>query len=175
MSRRTRSHAAKAATPTTVHIPRQRGRGRRQEMPVIVVVSEEPTLTARATAATGRWVWKHRRSWAPTGLAVALLAVAGIVHLFAPWAAFIAAPAGLAPLVKLGWEAKTRPAADLATTVWRIALATLALAGTAWFSLALWFGPLGGPLMGLWTFTAIAGQVMWLIARRTSTTLKGSI
>ncbi|MFG2234389.1 hypothetical protein ACGFNX_31110 [Streptomyces sp. NPDC048723] len=84
MSRRIRPSAA-----PTVRIPRQRG-----GQPVIVVLGpeQEPTLTARAVAASGRWLWKHRRTWAPTGLAVVLLAVTGLVHLIEPRTAWVLAP-----------------------------------------------------------------------------------
>ncbi|MEV7830327.1 hypothetical protein AB0P12_06815 [Streptomyces subrutilus] len=167
MSRRIRTTAAQSAAPRTVHVPRQRGR---QAPQVIVVVSEEPTLTARATAATGRWLWRHRRSWAPTGLAVLLLAVSGIVHLFAPWAAFIAAPAGALPLAFWGWKAKTSEVQTRTASAWRTALAILALAALAWFCLALWSGPASPALMGLWTLTALAAQVIWLIGRRSTAT-----
>ncbi|MEU7599907.1 hypothetical protein [Streptomyces sp. NPDC041003] len=169
MSRRSRSQAAQAAAPTTVHIPRQRGRGR-QVPPVIVVVSEPPTLTARATMATGRFLWRHRRAWAPTGIAVALLVLASILHLFAPWTGLIAAAAGLVPLGWLAWMAKTRPAGRT-VWVWRIPLAGLALAGFGWLSLALWYGPASAVLMGLWSLTALAVQILWLTAGRT--TVKG--
>ncbi|MDK9494695.1 hypothetical protein QEZ40_002374 [Streptomyces katrae] len=166
MSRRIRTSAAQSAAPRTVRIPRQRGK---QAPQVIVVVSEEPTLTARATAATGRWLWRHRRAWAPTGLAVLLLATAGIVHLVAPWAAFIAAPAGALPLAWWGWKLKTGPARSRTGSAWRTAVAVLALVALAWFCLALWSGPASPALMGLWTLTALAAQVMWLIARRLPT------
>lgn len=171
MSRRIRTKAAQTATPHAVHIPRQRS-SRRQAPQVIVVVSEEPTLTARATAATGRWMWKHRRTWAPTGLAVLLLAVTGIVHLFAPWAALIAVPAGGVPLAVWGWKAKTRSTQTRAASSWLNALAVLAAGGLAWFSLALWAGPFTPELMGLWSLTTLAAQVMWLIGRRTTSTSK---
>ncbi|MET9961462.1 hypothetical protein ABZ128_20805 [Streptomyces sp. NPDC006326] len=166
MSRRTRSQAAQAAFPTTVHIPRQRGR-RRQVPPVIVVVSEQPTLTARATAATGRFVWRHRRTWAPTGIAVTLLVVAAVLHLLAPWTGLIAAAAGLAPLGHLVWLARTRPAGRT-VWAWRISLAVLALAGLSWLSLALWFGPASAALMGLWSLTTLTVQILWLTAGRTT-------
>lgn len=163
MSRRTRI-TAKGAAPT-VHIPRQRGS--HQGPQVIVVVSEEPTLTARAAAASGRWVWKHRRAWAPTGLAVLLWAVAGIVHLITPWAALAIAPAGLAPLAVLAWKAKTAPAPTPVASAWWIALAVLALAAVAWLGLALWFGPARPALMGLWTLTTLTAQVLWVTTGRT--------
>ncbi|MCM1966213.1 hypothetical protein [Streptomyces sp. G1] len=164
MSRRIRTTAAQSAAPRTVRVPRQRGR---QAPQVIVVVSEEPTLTARATAATGRWLWRHRRAWAPTGLAVLLLAASEVVHLFAPWAAFIAAPAGVLPLAFWGWKVKTSETQTRTASAWRTALALLATASLAWFCLALWSGPASPALMGLWTLTALAAQVMWLIGRRT--------
>ncbi|MFD7399644.1 hypothetical protein ACFV60_31965 [Streptomyces virginiae] len=170
MSRRTRT--AKGAAPT-VHIPRQRGR--HQGPQVIVVVSEEPTLTARATAATGRWVWKHRRTWAPTGLALLLLPVTGIVHLITPWSALVAAPAAAVPLAVLGWKAnRTAEAGTPAERARRIALAVLALASLTWFSMALWFGPAEPVLMGLWSLITLHAQVTWLFARLRSTTTKGT-
>lgn len=173
MSRRTRTHTAKGAAPT-VHIPRQRGH--RQGPQIIVVVSDEPTLTSRATAATGRWLWKHRRTWAPTGLAVLLLAVTGIVHLITPWAALVAAPASAVPLAVLGWKAnRTAEAGAPAERARRIALAVLALASLTWFSMALWFGPAEPVLMGLWSLITLDAQVTWLFARLRSTlTTKGT-
>ncbi|KMO96987.1 hypothetical protein [Streptomyces roseus] len=166
MSRRTRSQAAQAAVPTTVHIPRQRGR-RRQVPPVIVVVSEQPTLTARATMATGRFMWRHRRAWAPTGIAVTLLVLATILHLFVPWTGAITAAACLVPPGHLVWLAKTRPAGRTAWA-WRFTLAILALAGLGWLSLALWFGPANAALMGLWSLTTLTMQTLWLTAGRTT-------
>ncbi|MFB7261076.1 hypothetical protein ACFCXH_02800 [Streptomyces nojiriensis] len=172
MSRRTRTHTAKGDAPT-IRIPRQRGR--RQGPQVIVVVAEEPTLTARATAATGRWVWKHRRTWAPTGLALLLLPVTGIVHLITPWAALVAAPAAAVPLMILGWKAKGRPVGTPAAGARRIALAVLALASLAWLALALWFGPAEPVLMGLWSLITLDAQITWLFARlRTTLTAKGT-
>ncbi|WP_327386670.1 hypothetical protein [Streptomyces sp. NBC_01207] len=165
MSRRTRTHTAKGAAPT-VHIPRQRGH--RHGPQIIVVVSDEPTLTARATAATGRWVWKHRRTWAPTGLAILLLPVTGVVHLITPWAALVAAPAAAVPLAVLGWKAKGRPVRTPAEAAWLTILAALATAGLTWFSLALWAGPFMPVLMGLWSLTTLAAQVIWLISRRST-------
>lgn len=172
MSRRTRTHTAKGAAPT-VHIPRQRGH--RQGPQIIVVVSDEPTLTRRAASASGRWVWKHRRTWAPTGLAVLLLAVTEIVHLITPWAALVAAPAAAVPLAIQGWKAKGRPAGTPAEVARRTSLAVLALASLTWFSLALWFGPAEPLLMGLWSLITLDAQVTWLFARLRSTlTTKGN-
>ncbi|MFI5616715.1 hypothetical protein [Streptomyces sp. NPDC051567] len=171
MSRRIRTTAAKTAVPGTVRIPRQRGR---QAPQVIVVVSEEPTLTARATAATGRWLWRHRRTWAPTGLAVTLLAVTGLAHLTVPWAAFVAAPAGLVVLALLALKAKTAKARTGASSGWRTATGVLALAVLTWLCLAVWSGPARPPLMGLWALTTLAAQVMWLIARPTPTTTESA-
>ncbi|WP_053712583.1 hypothetical protein [Streptomyces sp. XY413] len=171
MSRRTRTHTAQGAVPT-VHVPRQRGK--RQGPQVIVVVSDEPTLTQRAAAATGRWVWKHRRTWAPTGLALLLLPVTGIVHLITPWAALVAAPAAV-PLAILGWKATRRPVPTPAAGARRIALAVLALASLTWFALALWFGPAEPVLMGLWSLITLDAQITWLFARLRSTlTAKGT-
>ncbi|MFF1343648.1 hypothetical protein ACFVYT_38400 [Streptomyces sp. NPDC058290] len=164
MSRRTRSQAAQAAAPTTVHVPRQRGRGR-QAPPVVVVVSEQPTLTARATMATGRFMWRHRRAWAPTGAAVALLVVAAALHLFAAWTGLIVAAAGLVPPGYLAWMAKARPAGRT-VWAWRVSLAVLAVASLGWLALALWFGPATAVLMGLWSLTTLTVQILWLTAGR---------
>ncbi|MFF1495868.1 hypothetical protein [Streptomyces sp. NPDC058304] len=148
----------------TVHVPRQRGRGR-QAPPVIVVVSEQPTLTFRATLATGRFMWRHRRTWAPSGIAVVLLVVAAILHLFAPWTGLLVAAAGLVPLGYLAWMAKSRPAGRT-VWAWRIALAVLALTGLGWLALALWFGPISAVLMGLWSLTTLTAQILWLTTGR---------
>ncbi|MCX4800604.1 hypothetical protein OG594_02765 [Streptomyces sp. NBC_01214] len=173
MSRRTRTHTAMGAAPN-VHIPRQRGH--RHGPQIIVVVSDEPTLTARVTAATGRWVWKHRRTWAPTGLAILLLPVTGVVHLITPWAALVAAPAVAVPLAVLGWKANRAAAACTpAERARRASLAVLALTSLTWFSLALWFGPAAPVLMGLWSLITLHAQITWLFARlRTSHTTKGT-
>ncbi|MFF4424898.1 hypothetical protein ACFY04_29705 [Streptomyces sp. NPDC001549] len=172
MSRRTRTHTAKGAAPT-VHIPRQRGH--RQGPQIIVVVSDDPTLTQRAAAASGRWVWKHRRTWAPTGLAILLLPVTGIVHLITPWAALAAAPAAAIPLAIQGWKAKSRPAGTPAERARRTSLAVLALASLTWLALALWVGPAEPVLMGLWSLITLHAQITWLFARLRSTlTAKGT-
>ncbi|MEU6902296.1 hypothetical protein [Streptomyces virginiae] len=173
MSRRTRTHTARGAAPT-IHVPRQRGN--RQGPQVIVVVSDEPpTLTQRAAAATGRWVWKHRRTWAPTALAILLLPVTGIVHLITPWAALVAGPAAAIPLAVLGWKAKGRPVLNHAAGARRIASAVLALAALTWLCLALWFGPAEPVLMGLWSLITLDAQITWLFARLRSTlTAKGT-
>ncbi|MFJ2749776.1 hypothetical protein [Streptomyces sp. NPDC087297] len=173
MSRRTRTHTAKGAAPT-VHIPRQRGH--RQGPQIIVVVSDELTLTRRATAASGRWLWKHRRTWAPSGLALLLLPLTGIVHLITPWAALVAAPAAAVPLAVLGWKAnRTAAAGTPAERARRTSLAVLALATLTWLCLALWFGPAEPVLMGLWSLITLHAQTTWLFARLRSTlTTKGT-
>ncbi|MFF1779622.1 hypothetical protein [Streptomyces virginiae] len=162
MSRRMRPSAA-----PTVRIPRQRG-GR----PVIVVLSpeQEPTLTARAAAASGRWLWKHRRTWAPTGLAVVLLAVIGLVHLIEPRTAWVLAPLALAPVGVWAWTARRRPATSRTAKTWRALLAAAATGAIGWVPVAIWFGPTAPVVALAWALLTLAAQIAWLIARRLTTT-----
>ncbi|MFE1872872.1 hypothetical protein ACFW9N_18495 [Streptomyces sp. NPDC059496] len=162
MSRRMRPSAA-----PTLRIPRQRGR-----QPVIVVVSPElePTLTARAAAASGRWLWKHRRTWAPTGLAVVLLAVTGLVHLIESRTAWAVAPLALTPVGVWAWTARRRPATSRTARTWRALLTAAATAGVGWVPMAIWFGPTVPAVALSWALLALTAQIAWLIARRLTTT-----
>ncbi|WP_371678346.1 hypothetical protein [Streptomyces sp. NBC_01276] len=162
MSRRTRPLAA-----PTVRIPRQRG-----GQPVIVVLSPEegPTLTARAVAASGRWLWKHRRSWAPTGLAVLLLIVTGLVHLIEPRTAWFLAPIVLAPAGVWAWITRRRPATSRTATAWRALLAAAVTGAVGWVPLAVWFSPAAPAVTVSWALLTLAAQVAWLITRRLTTT-----
>ncbi|MFJ4315802.1 hypothetical protein ACIP46_10985 [Streptomyces lavendulae] len=161
MSRRTRPLAA-----PTVRIPRQRG-----SQPVIVVLAPEegPTLTARAAAASGRWLWKHRRSWAPTGIAAVLLIVTALVHLIEPRTAWALAPLAVAPVGVWAWITRRRPATSRTTTTWRALLAVAVTGAVAWVPTAVWFSP-GHPAVALaWLVLTLAAQAAWLIARSLTT------
>ncbi|WP_327265277.1 hypothetical protein OG444_30860 [Streptomyces sp. NBC_01232] len=162
MSRRTRTHTAKGAAPT-VHIPRQRGR----REPVILVVTSEPppTLTMRAVLAVGRWGWKHRRAWVPTGISTALLPVTGIVHLIEPRTAWAFAALALAPAGMWVWGMLRRRPASRQAALWRALLVGLATACAAWMALAAGFGPHRPLLFLLWAVLTLAAQVGWLVAR----------
>ncbi|MFI6150442.1 hypothetical protein [Streptomyces sp. NPDC051109] len=159
MSRRTRPSAA-----STIHIPRQRG-GRRE--PVILVVSSEPppTLASRAALASGRWAWKHRRSWAPTGIATALFVITGVVHLVEPRTAWFLAALALAPAGVWVWVLlHRRPTSRRAATL-RAVFASFATAVAAWIALAVWFAPTRAALFTAWTVLTLATQVAWIVAR----------
>ncbi|MFD3542480.1 hypothetical protein ACFWUQ_23730 [Streptomyces sp. NPDC058662] len=163
MSRRTRPLAA-----PTVRIPHQRG-GR----PVIVVLTPEegPTLTARAAAASGRWLWKHRRTWAPTGLAVILLVVTGLVHLIEPRTAWFLTPLALAPVGVWAWITRRRPATSRTTRTWRALLAAAVTGAIGWVPVAIWFSPAHPAVALAWALLTLSAQVAWVIARRLTTTL----
>ncbi|MET9695593.1 hypothetical protein ABZY31_01500 [Streptomyces sp. NPDC006529] len=167
MSRRIRTTAAQSAAPHTVHIPRQRGK---QGPQVIVVVSEPPTLTARATAASGRWVWKHRRAWAPTGLAVLALMVTGVVHLIEPRTAWVLAPLALAPVAVWAWITRRRPATSRTTMTWRALTSAGAAGVVAWVPVAIWFSPTHPAVALSWALLTLAAQLAWSIAGRLATT-----
>ncbi|MCX4802518.1 hypothetical protein OG594_12765 [Streptomyces sp. NBC_01214] len=162
MSRRMRPSAA-----PTLRIPRQR-RGQ----PVIVVLSSElePSLTARAAAASGRWLWKHRRTWAPTGLSLVLLAVTGLAHLIEPRTAWVLAPLALTPVGVWAWTARRRPATSRTVRTWRALLAAAVTAGVGWVPVAIWFGPVRPAVALVWALLTLTAQVVWLIARRLTTT-----
>ncbi|MFD8631361.1 hypothetical protein [Streptomyces sp. NPDC059533] len=166
MSRRIRPSAA-----STVRIPPQRG-GR----PVIVVLSPEqaPSLSSRAALALGRWVWKHRSHWAPTGLAAVLLALTGVVHLIEPRTAWALAPLALAPLGVWVWIAWRRPATSRAAKTWRALIAAAVSAAAGWIAVAVWFGPALPPVALAWAVLTLAAQVAWLIAGSLTTTVKES-
>ncbi|MER5727567.1 hypothetical protein ABT084_04285 [Streptomyces sp. NPDC002138] len=167
MSRRIRTTAAQSAAPQTVHIPRQRGK---QVPQVIVVVSEEPTLTARAAAASGRWVWKHRRSWAPTGIAVIVLMACGVVHLIEPRTAWFLAPLALAPVAVWVSITRRRPATSRTTTTWRALAAAAATGVVAFVPVAIWFSPTHPAVALSWALLTLAAQLAWLIAGRLAPT-----
>ncbi|MEV0987121.1 hypothetical protein [Streptomyces sp. NPDC049949] len=169
MSRRIRPQAA-----STLHIPRQRGR----REPVILLVTSEPspTLTSRAALAATRWAWKHRRSWAPTGLATALLAMTGVVHLLEPRTAWVFAVLALAPAGAWAWSMVRRRPTSRQATLLRALLAAFTTACAAWLALAVAFAPTHPALFTAWTVLTLAAQVGWFVGRRlTSVTEKESI
>ncbi|MEU6001884.1 hypothetical protein ABZ837_29215 [Streptomyces sp. NPDC047197] len=163
---RTRRGVKVPAGATTVRIPRQRGR--RSAQPFIVVVPDRPSLSREAAGFLGRLLWEHRRALAPLALAVLALPVTAVLHALAWWSGLLLAPLAAGPLVWLLIAQRRRPAADRGVLGWRIGLALLATAATAWLALGAAFGPLAGPLELLWLLTLIAGQSAWLIVRRTS-------
>ncbi|MFE0037437.1 hypothetical protein [Streptomyces sp. NPDC059015] len=111
-------------------------------------------------------MWARRTSWAPTGIALAALINAAIVHALAWWTGLVLAPTTAAPLVWLWWTSQHRPAADRSVRRWRRGLALLGIAATAWAALGVAFGPTAGPLELLWLIIAIAAQTLWTRARR---------
>ncbi|MFD8415557.1 hypothetical protein ACFV2Q_27985 [Streptomyces sp. NPDC059650] len=166
MSRRTRPSAA-----STVRIPRQRG-----SEPVILVLSPEPQpLTTRAALAAGRWAWKHRRSWAPTAIATALLVLTGAIHVIEPRTGWALAVLALAPAGVWVWGMLRRRPTSRQAVVWRALLAAFATTVGAWVSLAAGFGPAHPALFTVWAVLTLISQVGWLVTRRlTTVTEKGS-
>ncbi|MCI3276256.1 hypothetical protein [Streptomyces cylindrosporus] len=158
-----RSRKVPYGIPRTVHVPRTR---RRDAQPIILVVPERPTLAQRAARALGTWLWETRRSWAPTGIAVAALLTTAVLHGLFWWTAFLLATATFAPYGWLVWLTWRRPADDRSIHHWRKALAALATLAIAWAALAVFFGPLAGPLGLIWLALAITAQALWLRTRR---------
>ncbi|WP_262063955.1 hypothetical protein [Streptomyces sp. STR69] len=151
----------------TAHVPRTR---RRDAQPIVLVVPERPTLTQRAMRALGTWLWETRRSWAPTGIAVAAFLATGIVHVLAWWTALVLAPAVAVPFGWLTWVGNRRQTDDRSVRRWRRTVAALATTATAWAALSVAFGPLARPLPLLWLALAITAQVLWLRTRRAAAT-----
>ncbi|MFF4518170.1 hypothetical protein [Streptomyces mirabilis] len=175
MSSRTRARVRTQKVPagaTTVRIPRQRRAGHRQSAPVIVVVPERPSLTARAAAAVGVWAWEHRRAWAPTAAALVLFLATGIVHLLAAWVGLVLAGAAIVPLGWLAWVTKFRPTARRSVLKWRAGLTLAVTTVTAWMALAVAFSPVAGPLGWLWLLLTLTAQSVWLYSRRTPTAVE---
>ncbi|MFH8288406.1 hypothetical protein [Streptomyces sp. NPDC018059] len=161
---RTRRSVKVPAGATTVRIPRQRGR--RSGQPFIVVVPDRPSLSREAFGFLGRILWKHRRSLAPLALSVLAVPVTAVLHVLAWWSGLVLAPLAAGPLVWLAVMQRRRPASG-SVLGWRIGLALLATAATAWLALAAAFGPLAGPLELIWLLTLIVAQSAWLVVRRT--------
>ncbi|MEU8462664.1 hypothetical protein [Streptomyces sp. NPDC029003] len=153
--------------PRTVHIPRQRGG--RQAPPVIVVLAEEPrTLTARAAAASGRWLWKHRLTWAPTGMAMSVWLATGIAHLIQPAAAWWLAPLLVIPAGVWAWAHLRRQTAFRSVQVWRAVLAAVSTAAGAWLVAAVATGPARPATAVAWLLLTGVVQTLWLMHRPTS-------
>ncbi|MFF4432017.1 hypothetical protein ACFYZ4_22910 [Streptomyces sp. NPDC001513] len=146
-----------------MHIPRQRGR----REPVILVVTSEPppTLTMRAVLAVGRWAWKHRRAWLPTGISSVLLVVTGGVHLIEPRTAWAFAALALAPVGVWVWGMLRRRPTSRQAALWRALLAGFATASATWLALAAGFGPHRPALFLFWAVLTLTAQVGWLVAR----------
>ncbi|EXU86280.1 membrane protein [Streptomyces noursei PD-1] len=153
-----------ASEVTAVHIPHQRGR--RGDAPFVVVVPQRPTLTARAAAAVGWWVWEHRLALAPTLLGLVALPLSAVLHLLAWWSGVLLTPLAGVPLAWLITLQRDDPALDRAAFGWRLALTLAAITAVAWLALAAAFGPLAGPLGWLWVFLLIAAQSIWSLVRR---------
>ncbi len=166
MSSRTRTRRAVKvpAGATTVRIPRQRGR--RSGQPFIVVVPDRPSLSHEALGWLGRLLWRHRRGLAPLALAVLALPLTAVLHVLAWWSGLILAPLAAGPLIWLALMQRRRPATG-SVLGWRVGLALLVTAATAWLALAAAFGPLAGPLELIWLLTLITGQSTWLIVHST--------
>ncbi|MET8808139.1 hypothetical protein [Streptomyces sp. NPDC004546] len=167
MPNRTRARKVAYGGARTVHVPRTR---RRDAQPIVLVVPERPTLAQRAFRAIGVWLWETRRSWAPTGMAVAALLASGVVHVLAWWTAIVLAPAAGIPFGWLAWMNLRHPADDRSIRRWRRALAALCSVTAAWAALAVGFGPLTRPLPLIWIALTVTAQVLWLRTRHTAKT-----
>lgn len=163
---RSRTRAVKVPPgATTVRIPRQRGR--RPAAPVVVLVPEHrPSLTSRAAWALGGWAWRHRASWAPTGIAALVFVLTAAVHVIAPWMVWALTALSLAPAAGLWWWRRKRPEIFGERPGRLLTLAGLATAALAWAAAVVHFGPLAAPLGWVWLLLAATAQVMWLVIRR---------
>ncbi|MFJ3771115.1 hypothetical protein ACIPX0_05405 [Streptomyces sp. NPDC090075] len=162
MSSRTRARGRRAASVTSINIPRQRGR---RSQPFIVVVPEHPSLTREALGFAGRLLWKSRSALAPTALALLALAVTAILHALSWWYGLVFLPVALAPGAWLGIMHVRRPRTG-STLYWRITAAAAVTLAVVWLLLAAVFGPFAGPLEGIWLAGWILAQAAWLIVRR---------
>ncbi|MFF4327251.1 hypothetical protein ACFYZT_12080 [Streptomyces sp. NPDC001591] len=151
--------------PGVITIPRQRGTGRGSQPLIVVVEQAPPSLSARASRAAGRWAWRHRRHWAPTGLAVAAWLAAGIAHLIAPAAAWWLSPLLLAPAGVWQWVSLRRRTTFRSTRLWRAALAALATALIGWLLAAILVGPARPSLALAWLALTCLVQTLWLLLR----------
>lgn len=168
MSRRSRPHTVKVPQgATTVRIPRQRGH--RAAAPVVVLVPEQPrSLSARAARVVGGWAWRHRAAWAPSGFAVLAFTVTTVVHVIAPWMAWVLAAATLAPAAGLWWARHKRPEVFGERPARVLTLAGLTTAALGWAAGTVHFGPLTEQLAWLWLLLAAAAQVFWIVVRRSN-------
>ncbi|MFB9581719.1 hypothetical protein [Streptomyces goshikiensis] len=134
---------------------------------MIVVVSEEPTLTARATAAAGRWLWRHRSQWAPTGIAVVLWLASGVAHLIQPAAAWWLAPLLLVPAGMWSRARARRQTTFRSVQLLRAVLATLGAATAGWLVVAVAVGPARPATAVTWLALTLVVQTLWLLLRHT--------
>ncbi|MCX5391539.1 hypothetical protein [Streptomyces sp. NBC_00094] len=149
-----------------MRIPRQRGL-RPHAAPVVVLVPEErPSLTSRAAWAVGRWLWRHRTVWAPSGIAVGVFAAVAAVHVIAPWMVWVLAATTLTPAAGLWWCRRKYPEVFAQRPARLAALAALATAALGWAAGTVHFGPLTVPLAWVWLLLTATAQVFWLVVRR---------
>ncbi|MDT0417822.1 hypothetical protein RM574_20280 [Streptomyces sp. DSM 41982] len=163
MNSRTRARLLKTGAHT-VQIPRTRGR--RGHAPYVVVVPERPSLTHEATSMLLRWLWRSRTALAPTGTAVGAFLLGVLLHLIAPWAAWLLALLAAAPLVWLALAHRARPAHGPALA-WRTGLVVLALSTLAQLAASVAYGPLAGGLGVWWLLNLLVAQTVWPVLRRT--------
>ncbi|MFD9909511.1 hypothetical protein [Streptomyces sp. NPDC059063] len=153
---------------TTVRIPGQRGR--KGQTFVLLVQPGRPTPARRVLAVLGRLLW--RPCLLPTGLAVLLLALTAILHVLAPWTAYLLAGAGLIPLaVVLARPVSERKDGGRFRESLNGLLLGVALGSAAvglWAALAVELGPLAGPLEILWFLGLLAAQGLRLLPGLTS-------
>ncbi|EDY46510.1 hypothetical protein [Streptomyces sp. SPB074] len=160
---RTRARLLKTGAHT-VQIPRTRGR--RGMSPYVVVVPERPSLTHEAAAMLLRWLWRSRTALAPTGAALGALLLGVLLHLVAPWAAWLLAPLAAAPLVWLTLAHRSHPAHGPALAC-RTSLVALAVSVFAQLATVVAYGPLAGGLGVWWLLNLLVAQTVWPVLRRT--------
>lgn len=151
-----------------ITIPRQRGSGRGQQPLIVVVEQAPPSLSARMGRAAGGWAWRHRRHWAPTGVAAAVWLAAGVAHLVTPAAAWWLSPLLLVPVGVWAWARLRRRTTVRSTQWWRDALAALGTALLGWLVAAIAAGPARPVLLLSWLLLTGLVQVLWLMLRPVS-------
>ncbi|WP_327678565.1 hypothetical protein [Kitasatospora sp. NBC_00458] len=168
---------------TKIVIPQQRGlrRGHRPTAhvvdlgrgtaPVVLVVPHRPSLAGRVAGATGRALWRRRVAWAPVWAGFGVLGAVGALSAL-PAAAFaFGVPAVLLPAGRLFMARRHPRAAVRRKNRARTRSVTALSAGLAWSALAVWFGPLNGPLAAAWLAGTATAQALWSRRRRALATV----
>lgn len=153
---------ATSKASNAIRIPRHR----RRAQPFIVVVPERPSYGREVLSFFGTFLWKARRTLAPTVIATSAFLLAAILHTVAWWSCFLLAPVIAAPLLWVSIAQHSHPALGT-EKAWRIGLAITATLAASWLAAAAAFGPLSGPLDIVWLLALIGAQTTWLAVRRT--------
>ncbi|MFG3051408.1 hypothetical protein ACGFZP_10755 [Kitasatospora sp. NPDC048239] len=167
---------------TKVQIPAQRGRRRsgpaahvvdlgRGTAPVVLIVPHRPSLAGRVAGATGRALWRRRVAWAPVWAGIGVFGAAGALSAVPAAALAFAVPAVLLPAGRVFMARRHPRAAVRRKNRARTRSVTALSAGLAWSALAVWFGPLNGPLAAAWLVGTATAQALWSRRRKALATI----